>query len=399
MKRQYKTDDEIDLIEIIRKLWKEKVLIIGFSLFFAVIAYGIGLAIPKKYQTNVRLSPPLILEFKKFQNVFDIVGKTNEEFQNLTKYGDLFYLYFKNEVFSISNFAEFLRSEDNTKAFLQTLKEKEITVEQYLQDNHFEEKVVNLRLKQNETLVPELIFTYTQELNGPEIVNKYITEEAKLAKSNIFTTIENNLRQDLKDNQERKVIYLQDRKRNLDTEISQLELQLKEYVPQQTRSLENKLFEYQHAVKTAKSINLEESIPTSIVRGNSGSMLNEPGALFYKGAKVLESEIENIRKDLANLDKTEKYNTLISNLEKAKNQLSNLDQTKEYNQIIKRELDLNKSIKILNQLDFQWDPILQKATQPKKHISPKKSIYVLVGLMMGFFLSLIIIFSRSMNRY
>ncbi len=398
MKRRYKSEDEIDLIEIIRKLWKEKVLIIGLSLFFAVIAYGIGLTIPKKYQTSVKLSPPIILEFKKFQNVFDIIGKTNEEFQNLTKYRDLFYSYFKNEVFSISNFADFLRLEDNAKAFIQTLKEKEITVEQYLQDAHFQEKVVNLRLKQSETLVPELIFTYTQELNGPEILNNYIKKEASLAKSNIFTTIENNLREDLKENQERKVIYLQDRKRNLDTEISQLELQLKEYVQQQTRSLENKLFEYQQALNTAKSINLEESIPTSIVRGNSGSMLNEPGALFYKGAKVLKSEIDNIRKDLANLDKTEKYNTLISNLEKAKNQLVNLDQTKEYNEIVKRELDLNKNIKILKQLDFKWDPILQKATQPEKHISPKKSIFVLIGLFLGFLTSLFIIFIRSQVR-
>ena len=74
----YMQDDEIDLIEILKKLWKEKVLIIGLSLLFGVLAYGIGTLIPKKFEASAKINAPSIIEFQKFKIVYDILGKTNE---------------------------------------------------------------------------------------------------------------------------------------------------------------------------------------------------------------------------------------------------------------------------------------------------------------------------------
>ena len=68
-------DDEIDLVEIIRKLWKEKVLIIGLSLLFGIFAYGYGTTIPQKFEASVKLNQPSIIEFRKFENVFNLFGK------------------------------------------------------------------------------------------------------------------------------------------------------------------------------------------------------------------------------------------------------------------------------------------------------------------------------------
>ena len=66
----YMQDDEIDLIEILKKLWKEKVLIIGLSLLFGVLAYGIGTLIPKKFEASAKINAPSIVEFQKFNIVY-----------------------------------------------------------------------------------------------------------------------------------------------------------------------------------------------------------------------------------------------------------------------------------------------------------------------------------------
>ena len=414
--KTHMNDDEIDLTEIFKKLWKEKVLIIGLSLLFGVLAYGIGTLIPKKFEASAKINAPSIIEFQKFKIVYDILGKTNEELVNLQNFKVDFYNNFKNEVFSVSNFANFLQQQEDTKAFLTLLQNKNSTVSQYLLDDHFKEKQMNLRIQGKTEVVPELIFVYPKELKGYDLVNRYIQNQARTEKNKLIKKIELNLDERLKNNNSEKTLYIETRKKELETNILQLqldlkeyvnvqtrslnnaifqlELDLKEYVNIQTRSLNNRLFEYEQARQTAKSINLQDSIPTSILRGNSGSILNEPGALFYKGVKVLNSEIDNIKSDLKNLDKTEAYNKIVSAIEKNNNQLENLDKTAGYNKILRQEANLKNNISLLKQLDFNWNPILQQAIEPEKHISPKKSIFVLVGLFLGFFISLLTIFLR-----
>ena len=394
-KNTYTENDEIDLVEIIKNLWTNKVLIIGLSLLFGVLAYGIGTLIPKKFEASVKLNNISIIEFQKFNNFFNVIGKTNEEFQSLQSFKRDFYNNFKNEVFSISNFSSFLQTQDDAKSFISLLQNKNSTVSQYLLNDHFKEKQTNLRIKNQTEVIPELIFIYPKELKGYDLINRYIQYQAKIQVVQLFNEVENKLNGQLKNNNIQKTLYIENRKRDLDTKILQLELDLKEYVNVQTRSLNNKLFEHEQALQTAKSINLEDSIPTSILRGNSGSILNEPGALFYKGAKVLTSEIQNIKSDLNNLDKTEIYNKIVSAIEQNKNQLENLDKTEGYNKILNQEANIKSNISLLQQLDFNWNPILQQAIEPEKHISPKKSMFVLVGLFLGFFISLLVIFFRS----
>ena len=395
--KTHMNDDEIDLTEIFKKLWKEKVLIIGLSLLFGVLAYGIGTLIPKKFEASAKINAPSIIEFQKFNIVYNLLGKTNEELVNLQNFKVDFYNNFKNELFSVSNFANFLQQQEDTKAFLTLLQNKNSRVSLYLLDDHFKEKQVNLRIQGKTEVIPELIFVYPKELKGYDLVNRYIQNQALTEKNKLMKQIESNLDEKLKNNNDQKTLYIETRKRELETNILQLQLELKEYVNVQTRSLNNRLFEHEQALQTAKSINLEDSIPTSILRGNSGSILNEPGALFYKGVKVLTSEINNIKSDLNNLDKTEAYNKIVSAIEKNNNQLENLDKTAGYNKILRQEANLKNNISLVKQLDFVWNPILQQAVEPQKHISPKKSVYALAGLFFGFFLSLIFIFLRSIK--
>ena len=394
-KNIYTEDDDLDLVEITKKLWSEKILIIGLSLLFGVLAYWVGTLIPKKFEASAKINPPPIMEFQKLNIVYNLLGKTNEELDKFQDFKLDFYNNFKNELFSISNFANFLIQQEDAKAFLTLLQNKNTNAFQYLLDGHFKEKEVNPRIKNQSKVIPELIFVYPKELKGFDLVNRYIQNQALTEKNKLIFQIEANLDEVLKNNNSQKTLYIETRKRELETNILQLQLELKEYVNIQTRSLNNKLFEHEQALQTAKSINLEDSIPTSILRGNSGSILNEPDALFYKGVKVLTSEIQNIKSDLNNLDKTEIYNKIVSVIEQNKNQLENLDKTEGYNKILNEEAILKENIILLKQFNFNWNPILQQAIEPKKHISPKKSIFARVGLFLGFFTSLLIIFFRS----
>ena len=393
--KTHMNDDEIDLTEIFKKLWKEKVLIIGLSLLFGVLAYGIGTLIPKKFEASVKINSPSIIEFQALNDLVNFTGKTNEEFIQLRSFINNFWNEFNNKVFSVTVFADFLQKQDDAADFAKVLGNNADSLANYLLRGNFKEKEFDLRVRNKEEMVKELIFVYPQTLKGHDILNRYIRYQANQHINLLIRQIEYNLQALLKNNNAQKTVYIESRKRDLEFAIIQLELDLQEYVNVQTRSLTNKLYDHQQALKTAKSINLEDSIPTSILRGNSGSILNEPGALFYKGAKVLNSEIENIERDLKNLDKTEAYNKIVSAIEQNKNQLDNLDKTADYNKILTQEANLNKNLTLLTQLQITWNPILQHATEPQKHISPKKSIFVLVGLFLGFFISLLVIFFRS----
>jgi LPS O-antigen subunit length determinant protein (WzzB/FepE family) len=297
-------EDEIDLVEIIKKLWKDKVLIIGLSLLFGVLAYSIGTLIPKKFKTSVIINRPSILIFHLFD---PYISNNNINIE--------FFHEFSQELSSVTNFSDFIKSHSQNNNFINYLKKNKISVEQYLINNNFSKKEINLRLNNQNQIVLEYEFIYPNEIEGHQILNEYVNYTAF---QSYLSLIE-------------KVINIVDLK----------------------------ILKHEQALKIAIIINLEETIPTSIIRGNTGSIVTEPNAIYYKGVKVLRTEIDNLKQDLNNLN------------------------------------NLKNNISLLSNSDFQWTPILQQAIEPTKHISPKKSIFFLVGSFLGFFISLLVIFFRS----
>jgi len=309
-------DGEIDLVEIIKKLWKEKILIIGLSLLFAALAYWIATLIPKKFEASVKTNRVSSISFEPFKS-YTASNNVNVEF-----FDD-----FSEQLSSVTNFSDFIKNHSQTNNFTNYLKKNKISLEQYL-TNNFSKKEINLRLKNQNQQVSEYIFIYPKEIVGHQILNEYVN----------YTAIQS---------------YIS-------------------FIDQIIIIINSRILKHEQALKIATSINLEETILTSILKGNSGSMLNEPGAPYYKGAKVLRAEIYNLKQDLDNFTKMNVYN-----------------------QIPNQKTINKKNISLLQQFNFNWDPILQQAIEPEKHISPKKSIFVLVGLFLGFFISLLVIFFRS----
>ena len=182
------------------------------------------------------------------------------------------------------------------------------------------------------------------------------------------------------------------------------------------RNLEINLNNYEQALSVAKDIDLIETIPTSILSGNSGSVINEPVDLFYKGTKALSSEIKNVKDDFNNLKRTSTYNGLISQIEVANNQIQNLKKTTDYNNILEErekiiyklnnlklsteynnffeiENNIKNRINLLKELKLEWNPILELAiNNDSKNYT---IIYTPIGLLMGLLLAIVIIIFKN----
>ena len=65
-------------------------------------------------------------------------------------------------------------------------------------------------------------------------------------------------------------------------------------------SIENKIIIFENALKKAKIINLENPILRSL--NNQSQVVNEPTDLFYKGSKVLSQEIVDLKNLLIKLE-------------------------------------------------------------------------------------------------
>jgi LPS O-antigen subunit length determinant protein (WzzB/FepE family) len=111
----------------------------------------------------------------------------------------------------------------------------------------------------------------------------------------------------------------------------------------------NRINDTEDALETAKLINLENPILKS--PGNQNQVINEPEALFYKGTKVLSQDI-----------------------------------------IIHKKL-----LRKLENDQFNYNPILEKGIESKIN-TMSSHFYFLTGLFIGFFLSCIIIFFKSVLK-
>jgi LPS O-antigen subunit length determinant protein (WzzB/FepE family) len=143
----YLADKELDLGDLIKVLWKEKILIVFVSSISGLLGYLITFFTPAEFKVN-----------------FTII-KNNENFINnqrslisLNSYKPLseikieypdFDLYFLN----LNNLESFLKESEKLDNFRQYLKSRNITVEQYFTKLKFSKLVSHSRYETNYFLI------------------------------------------------------------------------------------------------------------------------------------------------------------------------------------------------------------------------------------------------------
>jgi LPS O-antigen subunit length determinant protein (WzzB/FepE family) len=251
----YITDDEIDLGDLIRTLWREKILILSISIICGLLGYLYASFKPEEFKVEITLQNPPFHFFEPYSGLIEVNSNNN----NNNAVGQ-FIGGFNLKLLSLDNLESFVeesRDLDNFKAFL---KSKNITIKKYFKDK-FDVA------KEKKLIIPNKYFlVFSKGLDRDIFLNNYVE----------FTKKKN-------------IIEF---KKNLKATI------------------ENRIAFYDQALETAKLISLENPILKSL--DNQTQVVNEPEALFYKGTKVLSQNITHLKRLLQKLENDQfNYNPIL----------------------------------------------------------------------------------------
>ena len=282
----YLADDEIDLGNIIKSLWKEKILILSISIICGLVGYFYGLSKPQELRAEITLKNPPTQIFEPYNlfNINNIAGQFNSDFKlNLLSLDN------------VENFMKESREFDNFKGYL---KSRNISGKQYFINQKFGEAK-----DKNTITLNKYFLNHAKELDGAIFLNKYV----EFIKKKTIVEFKNNLK----------------------------------------LTLLNTINNHQEALEIAKKIQLENPI---VKTTSQQQVVNEPEALFYKGTKVISENLNYLNKRLIKLENDQ----------------------------------------------FNYNVILQKALTLKNPIN--LPLYFALGLILGSFLSLIIIYLKNILK-
>lgn len=255
-------DDEIDLRDIIKSLWREKIITLSVSIICGLVGYLYTFFQPQEFKTEIiiknppsQLFEPYSYAYNKTKLIYNNNYNLNNNNMNLNNNNmivEQFISDFKIKFLSLDNLQNFIEESTEFDNFKGYLKSRNISAKKYFQNKIGEVKEKNL-------IIPNKYFLFfTKELDGDFFLNNYAHY---IKKKTVF-----------------------DLKRNLKLSIMN------------TQNL------YENALENAKLINLENPILKSMSNSNTSQVVNEPDDLFYKGSKILSQEIINLKKILIKLE-------------------------------------------------------------------------------------------------
>ena len=243
----YITNDEIDLGDLIKILWREKILILSISIICGLLGYLYASFKPQELKIEIKLKNPPYHLFEPYSQMFMIPNNSqmfmipnsnNNSINN--NIAEQFISDFKLYLLSLDNLEIFVEESRDLDIFKKYLKSRNISTKQYFANKLGEEKKKNI-------ISPNTFFLFFEKkiLDGDIFLNNYLE----------FT-----------------------KKKN----VTELKKNLK-------FTIENRINNTENALEIAKLVNLENPILKSADRQNQ--VINEPEALFYKGTKVLSQSI------------------------------------------------------------------------------------------------------------
>ena len=308
----YLADDEIDLGDLVRTLWREKILILSISIICGLAGYLYASFQPQEFKTVIKLKNIPSQLFEPYNKIFinnniannniNSNNNNNNNYYNNSSIIERQFIYnFKLKFLSLDNlqiFTEESREFDDFKAYL---KSRNISAKRYFENKLSEVKEKNIIVPNNFFLV------FTKELDGDIFLNNY----AQFVNKQTIFEIKNFLK----------------------------------------LSIANKLNLLENSLESANVIGLEDPIIASTSRNDKNQVVNEPEDLFYKGTKILSQEIIYLKKVLIKLENDQ----------------------------------------------FDYDFISDKPLNSPVNKMPNL-LYFAIGLMLGLFLSLVIIFFMGILR-
>jgi LPS O-antigen subunit length determinant protein (WzzB/FepE family) len=247
----YLTDDDKELVDFIKSLWREKILILSISIICGLAGYLYASFQPQEFKMEIQLKNPPPQLFERYIYIFN---NSNYDyiFNDSNNKNNGLYEQFINEVslnfLSLSNVESFIEESREFDNFKRYLKSRNIYIK-----NYFEGKFD--AVQKGKLIIPNRYFLiFTKELDGDIFLNNY-TQFIKKK-------------------------FIAEKKKNFKLKI------------------ENSLSILENALEKAKLINLEN--PMLVWMGQTTANVNEN--LFYRGSKILSHEINYLKGLLAKLE-------------------------------------------------------------------------------------------------
>ncbi|MGF6089255.1 LPS O-antigen chain length determinant protein WzzB [Pseudomonas sp. 18173] len=317
--------DEIDLKVLVLALWRQRFVIVAIAVVVTILAVLFAFVSKPIYEAKVSIIPPTQNDIANYN-----YGRTVEN--ELTPYT-------VKEVYSVFTrnlTAESLKHEFFNSYYLPSLTESERSGSQ---DKLYAEfsKLLMVSLVSKESSDRYMVAVQDESAEkGVELVNKYIERASELAKKEIKNDIRS----------EAQVLA-----RNIHQQIASLrDVGLKDR--------EDSIIKLREALMVAEAIGLERP---PIISGSSTVEVagNLDGQLIYmRGTKALKAEIENLESRSSDDPFIKKLRTLQTRYDF-------------YNSLESSILD----VKV-----YRTDGVVELPDSP---IKPLKSLYVLIGLMVG----------------
>jgi len=248
----YLADDEIDVGEIIKILWRQKILILSISIIFGLVGYLYASFSKQDFKSKIIIKNIPKHTFLSYDlgtgNITHNPQNNNHKVNNDNiSLADEFDYNFKLNFLSLDNleiFFEQSRKFDNFKTYL---KSRNISIQSYFANNKFAEKK-----KKDIIFTNEYFLVFQKELDGVTFLNDY----AEFIKNKTITEFKKKLKLTIEYNIEMHALALQ----------------------------------------SAKITNIENPIVAA-----------ESRPLFYKGTKILSEDIISLKKLIVRLE-NDKFN-------------------------------------------------------------------------------------------
>jgi len=317
--------DDIDLIELIKGLWQQKMLIMVTTavIFLSALAYAL-LARPA-YEAKVFVQPPTQNDIAHFN-----YGRGPDTGLDTLTVKDIYDVYVKHLQ------SESLRRSFFQTAYLPTLTEQERKSSQDLLYSDFNKLlIVAVAAKDTPTR-----FAITANVYSPQQAAEWVTKYAQLAGERAKQEVLKNIKSDATvkaNNLQRQILTAQETSR---------------------KQREDDIVQLKEALLVAKSIGLEKppiifgNLSTEVSSGMEGSLT------YMRGSKALEAEIEN-------LQKRQSDDPFIQNLRQQQAALT-----------FYRNLSIDPALVAA----YRQDGVVEL---PDKPVKPKKLLIVLLGLVAG----------------
>lgn len=348
-----KEDDEINLPELWQQLSARKSLIFSITALFAIVSIISVLMMPKIWQAKIHFMPP---ELKNVQ------GLNLQEFNEVQYTQSSVYNKYLTNYQSANNKRKFFNQNNLINYYQGKISEdKDIHLSQI--ENAFKKFKNSLKLNlPKKNSMDELIFvTSTLDFSDQKASSKLLNQYAKMIKKDTL----NNLLQVI-------ISQLKQKQTNIKEQIL-----IKKRIAKQIR--DNRIVVLNEAIQTAKLLNLDEA-ESQFIKGTetgSNNPIYKSIPLYFQGYKSLEAEKKVLK------ERTDDA-PFIHGLTELQYQ----------------NLQLSEKIKRLSneKEKFSVAKIDQEAIIPGYPIKPKSKLIVIISTILGFILSLFMVFILKQNE-